>query len=122
MNQRGFRNPRIQINQTQYITFSTLLGLNLNCFIDVEIARRIPQLLKMALMEQDKVTPAENTLETESSSFFLSTPLSLSYSLIVWILSSCTHFGVGSCPCYPDRRLTHGAKTFPDPARGDERI
>lgn len=126
MNQRDFRNPKIQINQTQYITFSTLLGLDLNSFIDVEIARRIPQLLKMALMEQNKITAGENTEETETSSFFLSfSSPNYGYkfvSLTVWISSSCMHFDVGSCPCYSYRSLTQWDKTFPDPAKGDERI
>lgn len=33
-----------------------------------------------------------------------------------------THLDVGSCPCYPYRRLTQGSKVFPDPAKADERI
>lgn len=57
------------MNQTRYITFSVLLVLHLNCFKNVEIATRLPQLLKMALMEPGKVTPGENELEQMTSSF-----------------------------------------------------
>lgn len=41
---------------------------------------------------------------------------------MVCVSSSCIHLDVGSCPCYPYRRLTQGSKVFPDPAKADERI